>query len=231
MNVPPDFAAVLAPWLRTTASRRQPVLVTGTDTGVGKTVVSALLLQLAADLGLRPGYYKPFETGCLGRVGSLASAELASILTLAGAAVGTRVSSPYRMQLPASPYTAAMKEGIVFDWRRLDDDLQRLQGACDLVVVEGAGGLMVPIERELTYADLLLRWGLNPLLVVGNRLGCINQALLTLAQCKHCGYCAPLVVVNQLHDQPPAPAESTNLWTLAAVLGRPVVPLGFLHAD
>ena len=197
------------------------LLVTGTDTGCGKTYVASLILRAAAQAGRKPGYFKPFETGCPAGVGQLKSAELDTVMKLSGGAPGDRASVPYRFALPVSPYTASMREGVRFDWNRLDEIVQRLVERSSPLVVEGAGGVLTPIEKEFTYIDLALRWKLPVVVVIGNRLGCINHARLTLDALRAARVEVAALVLNDLEGVT-SPATQSNRWTLEAVLGRKI---------
>jgi dethiobiotin synthetase len=187
----------------------EPVLfVTGTDTGVGKTVVSAVLATAAAARGLSAGYFKPCQTGVLPNDGAresstesvgsvkvpglalelepdlvaLASPEsdedfVRKVAAEAGVTVHCRTS--YSLALPAAPTVAAEAEGIAISMEKIEQDLLRLQEACDFVVVEGAGGLMVPLAEGITMLDFAQMLGLPIVIATTLRLGTINHTLLT----------------------------------------------------
>ena len=138
-------------------------IVTGTDTGVGKTVFAA---GLAAHLGAR--YWKPVQAGLDGETDSEVVARL----------VGGRVQvlpEAYRLTTPCSPHEAARIDGVTIDPARLDLPLG--EGP---LVVEGAGGVLVPHRDDLLAADLFAQWGLPAVLVARTALGTINHSLLSL---------------------------------------------------
>ncbi|HVV26442.1 MAG TPA: dethiobiotin synthase [Rhizomicrobium sp.] len=135
------------------------LIVTGTDTGIGKTVFSA---GLAGMLGAR--YWKPVQAGLDGPTDSQTVAALAGVEVLPEA---------YRLKLPASPHQAAAEEGLQID----TDTLEPPAGP---LVIEGAGGLMVPLTREVLFIDLFARWRLPLVLCARTRLGTINHTLLSL---------------------------------------------------
>ncbi len=135
------------------------LIVTGTDTGIGKTVFSA---GLAGMLGAR--YWKPVQAGLDGPTDSQTVAALAGVEVLPEA---------YRLKLPASPHQAAAEEGLQID----TDTLEPPAGP---LVIEGAGGLMVPLTREVLFIDLFTRWRLPLVLCARTRLGTINHTLLSL---------------------------------------------------
>ena len=135
------------------------IVVTGTDTGIGKTVAAA---ALAWRLGA--SYWKPVQAGLDEETDSEAVARLAGVEVLPEA---------YRLTTPCSPHRAAELDGVTIDPDRLVPPPGR-------VVIEGAGGTLVPLTRELVYADLFARWGLPVVVVARTTLGTINHALLTV---------------------------------------------------
>lgn len=154
------------------------IFVTGTDTGIGKTIVSAALAHFLTERGLNVGVMKPAESGvddpsALGGDGSLL--QWASQSSDATAEI-----SPYRLRAPLAPAQAAKKEGIFIDFSALVSTARTLGERHDFLIVEGAGGLMTPLSGGLLMADLAKAIGL-PLLVVTNpRLGTLNHTLLTI---------------------------------------------------
>ncbi len=209
-------------WRRLVSKQCNRIFVLGSDTGVGKTRTTALLANALHDAGRRVAYFKPAETGCEGAAGHLHSAEIQSMLQLAKKALGTRVSCPYRFELPLAPYTAAIHKGVTIRVDRLDSALQEAEKDADVVLIEGAGGLMVPLSQNLFYLDLLERWQVQPILVVGNKLGCVSHALMTERLLQSAGFDKTPVLLNNVENTEPDPAQTSNQWTLEATLGRPL---------
>ena len=135
------------------------IVVTGTDTGVGKTVASAALA-----LRLGASYWKPIQAGREEESDRDAVARLAGVETHPEA---------YFLETPCSPHRAAEIDGVTIDPARLTPPPGR-------VVIEGAGGALVPVTRELLYADLFARWGLPVVIVARTALGTINHSLITI---------------------------------------------------
>lgn len=135
-------------------------VVTGTDTGIGKTVFAAALTR-----ALGAGYWKPIQSGLL---------DGADGETVAGLGVETVLPEAYRLTEPLSPHRAAELDGVTIDPAKL------MPPADDPLVIEGAGGVLVPVTRELLYADLFARWGLPVVLVARTGLGTINHSLLSV---------------------------------------------------
>ncbi|MGH9750770.1 MAG: dethiobiotin synthase [Candidatus Polarisedimenticolia bacterium] len=167
------------------ASRRG-VFVTGTDTGVGKTVIAALLCSALRQAGRATGYFKPVQTGPDDDTGTVAR-----LAGLEGEALAAPV---HRFRLPAAPSRAAAAEGTAI---RIGTIAARWNGLPPgLWVVEGAGGLLVPLGGRETIRDLIGAMGLPILLVASTRLGTINHTLLTLEAARHAGLAVAGVVLN-----------------------------------
>ena len=156
------------------------LFVTGTDTGVGKTLVSSVLASALAARGLRVGVAKPVETGCRGAGDGLVPSDAATLAAAAADPTPLAAICPYRFADPLAPALAAERAGSAVDVEGLVDALRARAAAVDLLLVEGAGGLLVPLTRRASFAELAAALGATVLLVVGSRLGAINHALLTL---------------------------------------------------
>lgn len=174
------------------------LLVTGSDTGVGKTLVTAAIAAALSARGLRVGVAKPVETGCARIDGALHAEDAA---TLAGAAASSEpldVVCPHRFPDPLAPLLAAARAGATIDVAALVRDLAARAAAHDVLLVEGAGGVLVPITSTTTYAELARALDAPVLLVVGSRLGAINHALLSLEVLAARGLRVVGYVVNRL---------------------------------
>ena len=185
------------------------LFVTGTDTGVGKTFVACALATALRQRGRRVAVMKPVETGVEG--------EPADALALRAAAADPAPLDdicPYRL----APAVAARLEGVTIDVARLVALVARRRQEADLLLVEGAGGLLVPLDAQTTWAELAVRTGL-PLLIVGaNRLGTVNHCALTARVAAAAG----LVVHGFVLSQPAAETDvsaATNAETIATLTG------------
>jgi dethiobiotin synthetase len=152
------------------------LFVTGTDTGVGKTVVSCALIRGLRERGVDAGAMKPIETG----VGPEGPLDAIALRDAAGAGDPLEDVCPQWFALPAAPCAAAEAEGRRVDLDAIRLAFDRIAARRDLVVVEGAGGLLVPIQDGETMADLARALGLPLLIVARAALGTINHTLLTL---------------------------------------------------
>lgn len=157
------------------------IFVTGTDTGAGKTAVACALARAARAAGLRVRVLKPIETGCArGADGELVPADALALAAAAGDDAPLTRLCPYRFELPAAPEVAAAAEGAAIELGRIAEALSLARKDAELVIVEGAGGLLVPITRELDMAGLAARFDLPLVVAARAALGTINHTLLTL---------------------------------------------------
>jgi len=198
--------------------RARGFFVSGTDTGVGKTVVACALVRAMRRRGLDTGVMKPIETG----VGAEGPLDAQALRSAAAATEPLEEICPQSFPLPAAPTVAAASEGREVDMGAIRDAFARLRRRHEWLVVEGAGGLLVPAARDLSMADLCRELGL-PLLVVGRAaLGTINHTLLTLeaAEARR----LPLAGVVISHSQGPLSwADQANLEALREALGASLV--------
>ncbi len=156
------------------------LFVTGTDTGVGKTTVSALLITALRQRGISVGVMKPVETGCARlSTGELIPNDGLRLLKAAGEKQSLEEVVPYRFTTPVSPLDASEVDGREISINVLTSTLHSVASRFSLVIVEGAGGALVPITAKLTFLDLACEWNAKTLIVVGSKLGCLNHALLT----------------------------------------------------
>lgn len=139
-------------------------IVTGTDTGIGKTVFSAGLVGL-----LGASYWKPVQSGLEEET------DTETVARLADATPGRLLPEAVRLKLPASPHLSAEREGA-----RIDPDALVLPDVPGPLVVEGAGGLLVPLTRDIPYIDVFARWGAPVILCARTALGTLNHTLLSL---------------------------------------------------
>ena len=156
--------------------------VTGTDTEVGKTLVTgALIIKLQA-MGIRAIGYKPVVAGMRELEGSLINEDIETLLLASQRVIPELTASdicPYFLKDAAAPHLVAVKEGITLDMTLMIEQYKLLQEKAHSIVVEGAGGFLVPINEESTLGDFAQAIKLPVILVVNIKLGCINHALLT----------------------------------------------------
>jgi dethiobiotin synthetase len=170
---------------------------------------------------------KPVETGVApGDPG----ADAPRLATAAGRGDPLDLVRPLLLKEPLAPWVAAARGGSRVELEVLDEAFRRLCDGRDAVVVEGAGGLLVPLTRDLGFDGLFVQWDLDLVVVAGNRLGAINHTLLTVRAAHDAGLRVRGVVLNTLTPEPPGIAESTNLETLSELLAPvPVLPFPWLR--
>lgn len=157
------------------------IFVTGTDTGVGKTRVAAALCHALAAAGRRVAGMKPLASGCEFTPKGLRNEDAMALMAAMNVRASYAEVNPYAFEPPIAPHIAAREAGQPIEIEVLDRAFQRLRLRSDLVIVEGAGGWLVPLDdATATFADLAVHWRLPVILVIGLRLGCINHALLTV---------------------------------------------------
>jgi len=155
--------------------------VTGTDTGVGKTLVSCALLHVARARGLRAVGMKPVASGCERVDGAWHNADALALLDASDPRPAYEDLNPFALPLPLAPELAARDAGVDVALPPILAAHARLQAQSDVVVVEGVGGWAAPLATHLHQADLVRALRLPVVLVVGLRLGCLNHAYLTQA--------------------------------------------------
>lgn len=156
------------------------VFITGTDTGVGKTLISAALVHAAAARGLRSAGMKPIASGCRYENGRLISDDAALLHRAANVKLADSILNPYAFGPPIAPHIAAQEAGVIIDLERIHKAVKEARQALDFLVVEGVGGFRVPLVGRQDTADLVCLLAIPVVLVVGLRLGCLNHALLTM---------------------------------------------------
>lgn len=189
-------------------------LVTGTDTGVGKTYVSCLLLKALRALGHDVAPYKPVACG---------DREDPRLLREAGPeGLTLEQINPLYYKSPASPFVAARFENTAVDFDRLAEGFDALAARHEAVLVEGVGGWEVPMTATETFGDFARRLGLPVVLVVGNKLGALNHAILTVNAIRARGLDCAGIVFNSLSDEWDA-ASITNRGIIEGWTGLPVL--------
>ena len=193
------------------------ILVTGTDTGIGKTVVAAALVLGLRDRGVRAVGFKPVETG----LGDESASDVA-ILAAASAADEPLAEPLLQLGEPLAPAVAADRAAKSLDTAQVEARLQALRAAGYSVVVEGAGGILVPLAWGYTALDLAERMGLEAVIVGRAGLGTLNHVTLTFEALRSRGVTVRGIVLNG-RGEPPQLAEATNPAALARLV--PDVPI------
>jgi len=196
------------------------IFVTGTDTGVGKTIVAAALARFLSERGLSVGVMKPAESGvddpsCPGPDANL-------LQWAARSTDNENEFAPYRLRAPLAPSLAGKKEQIFIDFSSLVSTAQDLGKRHDFLIIEGAGGLMTPLSGGLLMADLAKGIGLPLLVVTTPRLGTLNQTLLTIFAAQQMEIPVAGYLINRMPAQPDEAAE-TAPHTLASLASADIL--------
>lgn len=186
------------------------LFITGTDTGVGKTVVAAGIAAYLHAQGVDVGVMKPAETGCRTKGGELYPADAGLLMSACRTDDVLGAVCPYCFPEPVAPSVAAVRAGKKIDTRMLVKIYRALAREHETMLVEGAGGLMVPIQGKYKFIDLAADLGL-PLLIVGRTgLGTINHTLLTVEAARARGLDIYAVVLSHASRSKPGLAEETS---------------------
>jgi dethiobiotin synthetase len=195
--------------------------ITGTDTEIGKTVVSCALAAIARARGLRRAVMKPVETGVFARTrveGPSLRSDAERLREAAGVADPIERIRPIALVEPLAPMIAARRAGHALDLDAIDRAYRELSRDRDVIIVEGAGGLLVPITPTMHYGDLFARFRCDVVVVAGNRLGAINHTRLTVQAAEASGLCVRAIVLTSLTGRDASIAEATNFDALATLL-------------
>ncbi|MBS0380134.1 MAG: dethiobiotin synthase [Proteobacteria bacterium] len=196
------------------------LFVTGTDTGVGKTVVACGLVRALVAAGHRVGVLKPVASGSDRTPKGLRNEDAEQLLACANLGQTYEEANPYCFEPPISPHIAADEAGIAIDIDKIGDIYREIAARADWVVVEGAGGWLAPVGREAVMADLAGALRVPVLLVVGLRLGCLNHAALTRESIRS-GAAAFAGWIGSAVD-PGFARPAANLARLGRILGEPL---------
>lgn len=197
--------------------------VTGTDTGVGKTAVSAALLRRFTQLGLRSVGMKPVAAGCVdGR-----NEDVEALVAAGSRGFDRQLVCPYLFPPPIAPHIAAHEAGATIDLALIQHAFSALAAQADVVVVEGVGGFCVPLNEREDSSALACKLGLPVILVVGLRLGCLSHALLTQQAIEATGLAFAGWIANRI--EPAMARADENIDALRRRLRAPLlaeVPFG-----
>lgn len=201
---------------------KQSYFVIGTDTNVGKTYVASALVRHFAAKGYSTIGMKPIASGCMRDGNGVLLNDDVSALTLAGnVPASLDLINPYRFEPAIAPHIAAAQVEKIVDCEVIKLAYQQLKALADVVIVEGAGGLLVPLNNQETLADLAVLLNIPIILVVGMRLGCINHALLTVEAIKSRGLTLAGWVANRVDAEMPVFEE--NLVSLQQRIAAPCI--------
>jgi dethiobiotin synthetase len=195
--------------------------ITGTDTGVGKTLIACALLHAFARTGVRVAGMKPVAAGAVPTAEGLVNEDVALLRAASSVKAELALVNPYCFEHAIAPHIAADQCGVTINLVKIAQAHAQLALAADTVIVEGVGGFCVPLNANENSSDLARSLGLPVVLVVGVRLGCMSHALLTAQAIRACGLRLAGWVAN--HIDPAMPVAAENVTALAQRLAAPLL--------
>lgn len=185
---------------------QKKIFITGTDTGVGKTFVASAIAGVLRNGGIDVGVMKPVETGCVEEDGALVPADALKLKEASGSGDAMDLVNPYRFAAPLAPSVAASLEEREIRIEKIAEAFNVISQRHDFIIVEGAGGLMVPLTESETFADLAASLNIPIVIVAPSRLGVINHTLLTVEAARKRGIEVSGIILNN-----PAPPHGWDL--------------------
>lgn len=195
--------------------KKNGLFITGTDTGVGKTLITGAIAAILRRQGLKVGVLKPIASGCRHDRGGLVSSDAEFLAACAETDYPLSVITPVCYKTPAAPLTCAEIEGRPVDYQAIAAAWGYLYQTCDIVLVEGIGGVMVPIDEQHTVLDLAVEFNLPAVIVARPNLGTINHSLLTIAAVRNAGLPVAGVVISGYNALEADIAQETAPYVIA----------------
>ncbi len=202
------------------------IFITGTDTGIGKTAVASGLAWAFKNRGLNVGVMKPVQSGAMVRNGRLYSQDAEFLMKAVDKHDEPELVCPVLLREALAPAVAAEIERKFVDLKLIKNAYQQLEKRHDLVIVEGAGGIAVPLLKRFLISDLITRLGIPAIIVARSGLGTINHTFLTIEYAKQRGIRVIGTIINNYRG---GIAEETNPEVIAELTGLPI--LGIIPHD
>lgn len=199
------------------------IFITGTDTGVGKTRVACAIASALYCQGIDAGVMKPAETGCASRRGVLLPADALALIAATRSTDPLDLVNPYRFPEPLAPAVAAKLAGRSISLNRILTAFRRLSRTHEFMVVEGAGGIMVPLTGRMTFLDLAAAMGLPVLIIARSGLGTINHTMLTVMALRTRDLLITGIVLNDSTGGRRDASSRTNAGVIERMTGLPVL--------
>jgi dethiobiotin synthetase len=210
------------------------LFITATDTGAGKTTFSAALLTQARARGINAAPMKPVQTGCSRRDSRLVAPDLEFCLSAAGLNASDELQdlmSPYRFEPACSPHLAAREAGVSIELEKILDACHQLHSRHDVLIVEGAGGILVPLNEHHFMLDLMKAMKLPIVLVARAGLGTLNHTLLSLHELQRAGLMMKGIVLVDSSGHDPADIVEDNFETIKKAAGHlPIIRMPFFQS-
>jgi len=195
--------------------------ITGTDTGVGKTSITAGLAGSMRKLGTDVGVMKPIATGYPNKTG-FKSPDVAKLVEAASIKDPENLINPVFLSLPTSPYDATKLLELSIDMPLIFDQFKKLSSMHEILLVEGIGGIMTPITKNFFVADMIKEMGIEAIIVTRATIGTLNHTVMTCTMCKDYGIKIRGLVINNF-DEKGTPAEKNAPVTLYELTNSPIL--------
>ena len=195
--------------------------ITATDTGVGKTTITAALAASVKKSGVDVGIMKPVATGMLQKTG-FKSSDVSILYHAAQVTDPENEINPIFMPLPVSPYDAGKILDIAFDKKIIFEQFTKLKNKHEMMLVEGIGGILTPLARDYFVADLIKDLGLETIVVTRSTLGTLNHTMMTIKMCRDYKIQVKGILVNN-YDENGGPAEKNSPSTIHEITGVPIL--------
>jgi dethiobiotin synthetase len=195
--------------------------ITGTDTGVGKTSITAGLAGSMRKLGMDVGVMKPIATGYPNKTG-FKSSDVAKLVEVVSIKDPENLINPVFLSLPTSPYDATKLLELSIDMPLIFDQFKKLLSLHEMLLVEGIGGIMTPITKNFYVVDMIKEMGIETIIVTRATLGTLNHTVMTCKMCKEYGIKIRGLVINNF-DEKGTPAEKNAPKTLYELTGVPIL--------
>ncbi len=199
------------------------IFIAGTDTGVGKTYIATGIARALCSAGIDVGVMKPAETGCRLRSGKLLPSDAEALIQATAVRDPLSLVNPYRFRAPVAPSVAAQIERKKIDPERILRSFRTLSQRHRFMIIEGAGGIMVPLAKGYLFLDLAEAMGLPVVIVARPGLGTINHTLLTIEALRSRGLTIAGVVINDNQGGRKGLAEATSPAVIRALSGVPII--------
>jgi dethiobiotin synthetase len=195
--------------------------ITGTDTGVGKTTVTAALASCIKNLGVNVGMMKPIATGTPQKSG-FKSSDASILCQSCGVNDSEDLVNPIFMPLVASPYDVSKTLEIKFDKEIIFEKFAKLKSMHEMLLVEGIGGIMTPLSRDYFVADMIKDMGLHTIIITRSTLGTLNHTMMTVKTCRDHEIPIQGIVVNN-YDEKGETAEKNSPSTIYEITNVPIL--------
>ncbi|PKL46133.1 MAG: dethiobiotin synthase [Planctomycetes bacterium HGW-Planctomycetes-1] len=191
-------------------TKHKGLFITGTDTGVGKTLIAGAVAKILSQKGKKTGVFKPIATGCKKTRQGLVSEDAEFLKRCTNTELGLEIINPVKFAKPAAPFACEKAENRKTDFVKIAVAYGQICSKNDYVIVEGIGGIRVPITKEIDVLELAKAFSLPVVIVARSKLGTINHTLLTIDAVRQAGLSLAGVIINGYDEKTKDFAEKTN---------------------